>query len=105
DPELLVVLRRVVSQRRWIADQAATRVEGGQVKGEPTVEPDVSKEDARPGTVHVRHRRELPRGRSRHVEGSVGIALRGIGRLPAVAVHEPAPGAATDSLPIGERAR
>jgi hypothetical protein len=44
-------------------------------------------------------------GRIGDVERNVGIALSGIGCLSAVAVDEPAPRAASDGLPIGDRAR
>ena len=79
-------------------------VEGGEMKRVATVELHVSVENARPGARHVRHRRVFALRGIGDVEGHVGIALVGIRRLLAVGVHEPAPGAAADGLPIVDRA-
>ena len=104
DAELLVRLGSVIGQGRWAAEGARPGVEDGQLQGEATLQPQVPVQDAGSGAVHVGHRREPALGRIGDIEGGVGIALGGIGRLVAVGVHEPAPRAAADGLPTSDRA-
>ena len=104
DPELLIGPGLVVGEALRAAETADPRIEHAQVQPEATVQLHVPVQDARSGTVRIGHRREPALRRIGEIKGNVGIALRRIGCLAAVGVDEPAPGAAADGPPTGERA-
>ena len=104
DPELLIGPGLIVGERLRAAQTADPRIEHGQVQPEATLQLHVPVQDPRPGTVRVAHRREPALGRIGQIEGNVRITPSGIGCLAAIGVDEPAPRAAADGPPTGQRA-
>jgi hypothetical protein len=104
DPELLVGPRLVVGKALRAAEPADPRIEHAQLQHEATLQLHVPVQDPRSGTVRVAHHGAPALRRIGDIEGSVGIALSGIGCFAAVGVDQPGPGATADLLPTGQRA-